>query len=167
MPIFKNVKSLTVIHGMRKFQGLKRTKVIWPLILQKTAITYLASTSCQTLYSFFLNQTQVSLVAQMVKNLPVMQETGFNPWVRKIPGGEGNGNPLQYSCLRNAMNPPGLNGMGSLSLLQGIFPTQGSSPSLLHCRRILHQLTYQGSLNPVLRTGQLGADQTCTCFSLQ
>ena len=27
---------------------------------------------------------------------------GFNPWVWKIPG-EGNGNPLQYSCLGNPM----------------------------------------------------------------
>ena len=26
-----------------------------------------------------------SLVTQMVKNLPVMQETGFYPWVKKIP----------------------------------------------------------------------------------
>ena len=25
------------------------------------------------------------LVAQKVKNLPAMQETGFNPWVGKIP----------------------------------------------------------------------------------
>ena len=28
---------------------------------------------------------------------------GFNPWVRRSPG-EGNGNPLQYSCLGNPMN---------------------------------------------------------------
>ena len=34
-------------------------------------------------------------------------------------------------------------GMGSLSLLQGIFPTQGSNPGLLHCRQILHQLSHQ------------------------
>ena len=26
-----------------------------------------------------------SLVAQMVNNLPAVQETWFNPWVRKIP----------------------------------------------------------------------------------
>ena len=26
------------------------------------------------------------LVAQMIKNLPVVQETWFSPWVRKIPG---------------------------------------------------------------------------------
>ena len=37
-------------------------------------------------------------------------------------------------------------GVGSLSLLQGIFPTQGSNPGLLHCRQILYQLSYQGSL---------------------
>ena len=29
--------------------------------------------------------------------------------------------------------------------LQGIFPTQGSNPSLLHCRWILYPLSYQGS----------------------
>ena len=31
--------------------------------------------------------------------------------------------------------------MGGLSLLQGIFPTQGSNPGLPHCRRILDQLS--------------------------
>ena len=36
-------------------------------------------------------------------------------------------------------------GVGSHSLLQGIFPTQGSNPSVLHCRQILHHLSYQGS----------------------
>ena len=36
-------------------------------------------------------------------------------------------------------------GAGSLSLLQGIFPTQESNQGLLHCRWILYQLSYQGS----------------------
>ena len=31
------------------------------------------------------------------------------------------------------------------SLLQGIFPTQGSHRGLLHCRWILYQLSYQGN----------------------
>ena len=35
--------------------------------------------------------------------------------------------------------------MGSHSLLQGIFPTQGSNPHLLHCRQILYGLSHQGS----------------------
>ena len=35
--------------------------------------------------------------------------------------------------------------VGSLSLLQGTFPTQGLNPGLLHCRQILYQLSHQGS----------------------
>ena len=44
-------------------------------------------------------------------------------------------------------NFPGWNtGVGSRSLLQGIFPMQGSNPRTLpHCRRILYQLSHQGS----------------------
>ena len=38
-----------------------------------------------------------SLVAQTVKRLSIMWET----WVRSLGPGEGNGNPLQYSCLEN------------------------------------------------------------------
>ena len=36
-------------------------------------------------------------------------------------------------------------GVGSCFLLQGIFPTQGSNPDLLHCRQILYQQSQQGS----------------------
>jgi len=50
--------------------------------------------------------------------------------------------PRDYS----PWNSSGQNtGVGKLTLLQGIFPTQGSNPGLLHCRQILHQLSYQGS----------------------
>ena len=50
---------------------------------------------------------RATLVAQLVKNLRAMQET----WVQSlgaVPGsgrshGEGNGNPLQHSCLENPM----------------------------------------------------------------
>ena len=30
---------------------------------------------------------------------------GFHPWVRRSPG-EGDGNPLQYSCLENCVDRP-------------------------------------------------------------
>ena len=41
---------------------------------------------------------------------------------------------------------PGQNtGVGSLCLLQGIFPIQGSNPGLPHCRWIFYQLSHQGS----------------------
>ena len=46
-------------------------------------------------------------------------------------------------------NSPGHNtGMGSRSLLQGIFPTQGSNLGLPHCRRILYQLSHKASPKP-------------------
>ena len=48
--------------------------------------------------------------------------------------------------LYSPWNSPGQNtGVGSLSLLQGIFPTQGSNSGLLHCRRIVYQLSHKGS----------------------
>ena len=48
--------------------------------------------------------------------------------------------------LYSPWNSPGQNtGVGSLSLLQGIFPTQGLNPGLLHCRQILYQLRHKGS----------------------
>ena len=49
------------------------------------------------------------MAAQMVKNLPSMQETWVHflgwedPWAGKIPG-EGNSCPLQYSCLEYSMD---------------------------------------------------------------
>ena len=56
-------------------------------------------------------------------------------------------NSLQPHGLYSPWNSPGQNArVGSLSLLQQIFPTQESNPGLLHCRQILHQLSYQGSL---------------------
>ena len=45
-----------------------------------------------------------SLVAQMVKTLPAMLgDPGSIPGLGRSPG-EGNGNPLQYSCLENSMD---------------------------------------------------------------
>ena len=43
-------------------------------------------------------------MAQMVKNLPVMQETQVQSLVWEDSPGEGHGNPLQYSCLENSMD---------------------------------------------------------------
>ena len=55
-------------------------------------------------------------------------------------------NSLRPHELSRPWNSPGQNtGVGSLSLLQGIFPTQGSDPGLLHCRRIFYQLSHKGS----------------------
>ena len=57
---------------------------------------------------------------------------------------------VTQSCLtlcnpiNRPWNSPDQNtGVGSLSLLQGIFPTQGANPGLPHCRRILYQLSHK------------------------
>ena len=45
-----------------------------------------------------------SVVAQMVKNLPAVQETQVQSLGWEDPPGGGHGNPLQYPCLENSMN---------------------------------------------------------------
>ena len=47
-------------------------------------------------------------------------------------------NPMDCSRSRNSLGQNTRE--GCLSLLQGIFPTQGSNPGLPHCRWILYQL---------------------------
>ena len=59
-----------------------------------------------------------------------------------------------HSVMSGSLPPHGLyspwnsrgqnTGVGCHALLQGIFPTQGSNPGLLPCRRILYQLTHKG-----------------------
>ena len=54
-------------------------------------------------------------------------------------------NSLRPHGLYSSWNSPGQNtGVGSFSLLQGIFPTQGSNPGFLHCWQILYQLIHKG-----------------------
>ena len=51
---------------------------------------------------------------------------------------------LQPTRLLWPWNSPGKNTwVGCHFLLQGIFPTQESSPSLLHCRQILHHVSHK------------------------
>ena len=50
--------------------------------------------------------------------------------------------PMNYTVHEFSRPDPGV---GSLSLIQGIFPTQGSNPGLLYCRQILYQLIHKGS----------------------
>ena len=51
-----------------------------------------------------------------------------------------------YGCLYLIADSPSKNtGVGCHALLQGIFPTQGLNPGLLHCKQILYCLSHQGS----------------------
>ena len=51
--------------------------------------------------------------------------------------------PTRLLCPQDSLGKN--TGVGSLSLLQGIFTTQGLNPGLPHCRRILYQLSHKES----------------------
>ena len=75
---------------------------------------------------------------------------GARGWCTGMTQRDGTG--LPYS----PWNSPYQNtGVGSLSLLQGIFPTHGLNPGLLHCRWILYQLSHKGI--PAIVIGQKAA----------
>ena len=62
---------------------------------------------------------------------------------------------VSHSVVSDSLWPHGLynpwnslgqkTGVGSLSVLQGIFPTQRLNPGLPHCRQFLYQLSHKGS----------------------
>ena len=63
------------------------------------------------------------------------------------PGIESRSPAVQADSLpAEPQGKPRNTGGGSLSLLQRVFPTEESNQGLLHCKRILYQLSYQGSL---------------------
>ena len=68
--------------------------------------------------------------------------------------------PMDYTCDSPWDSPAQNTGVDSLSLLQGIFPIQGSNPCLPHCRQILYQLSHKGS--PIMI---LGAKKKLCAFS--
>ena len=62
------------------------------------------------------------------------------------PGIESRSPALQVdSLLPEPLGKPKNTGVGSTSLIQGVFLIQESNPGLLHCRQILYQLSYQES----------------------
>ena len=83
------------------------------------------------------------LVGQDLLHLP--QPVDIKSWEKR----------KSLSCVRlfvtpwtmySPWNSPGQNTrVGSLSLLQGIFSTQGLNPGLPHCKQILYQLSHKGS----------------------
>ena len=66
-------------------------------------ISHSAVLASRTSWHWFLSSAPTaSLVDHIVKNLPTMRETWLQFPGQEDPPGEGNGNPLQYSCLENS-----------------------------------------------------------------
>ena len=103
-------------------------QILFPSIswLKKT-FNMLCFPSSNLLSIFLLRCAMLSLVIQSCPTL-------WDPMDCSLPG----------SCVHRDFLGKNT-GVGSHALLQGIFPTQGSSPGLLHCRWILYHLNHQGS----------------------
>ena len=52
---------------------------------------------------------------------------------------------VAYQALQSMEFSRQSTGVSCHFLLQGIFPTQGLNPGLLHCRQTLYRLSHQGS----------------------
>ena len=92
---------------------------------------------------------EVSPQNKIIKENEMVYEGTSVQFAQQLPESESHSveyHSLQPHGLYSSWNSPGQNtGVGSCSLLHGIFPTQGSNPDLPHCRWILYQLSHQGS----------------------
>ena len=93
-------------------------------------------------------QSCLALCSPMDHTVHGILQVKILEWVA-FPFSRGSSQPrpptLQVDSLSaEPQGKPKNTGVSSLSLLQGIFPTQDSNQGLLHCRQILYQLTYQG-----------------------
>ena len=100
-----------------------------------------------------VTQLYLTLCDPMDQSVPGILQAKILEWIafpfsRDLPnpGIKPRSSPLQVDSLpAEPQRKPKNTGVGTLSLLQWIFPTQESNWSLLHCRPILYQLSYEGS----------------------
>ena len=141
---------------------------IYEFYLQDFFFFLLHFTDCKNLVPHSGVETRSSAVRvpspnhRTIRELPYLQDFG-QVLTMNISRGSRKRNDLRYPewvskshsvvsdslwprGLYNPWNSPGQNtGVGSRSLLQRIFPTQGSNIGLLNCRQILYHLSHQGS----------------------
>ena len=134
--LFQNFPQFIEIHTVKGFG-----------IVNKAEIDVFLEYSC-----FFDDPVNV---ANLISGSSAFSKTSLNIWKFTVHLSEESevnegcsviSGFLQPRRLYSPWNSLGQNtGVGSLSLLQGIYPTQRSNPALLHCRRILYQLSHKGS----------------------
>ena len=96
--------------------------------------------------------TRASQVVPVVKHLPAVQQTQDKG---SIPGsgrshGEGNGNPLQYSCLENPHGQRSLQSMGSQRVGHDRAGTQDTPSNTLHKKYLLPLAPRLGSVKRIM-----------------
>ena len=86
---------------------------------------------------------ELFVVFEMFQNKIVLTVTQLHKFIKVIYNMHIH--DISYTTKFCPWNFPGKStGVGCHFLLQGIFPTQGSSPGLSHCRQMLYHLSHQG-----------------------
>ena len=106
----------------------------------------------QSLNLIYLSKSSgwIHFFSWLQKKLYVWAEKSMSHWVMKMKSESVSCSvvydSLQPHGLYSPQNSPGQNtGVGSLSLLQGLFSTQGLNPGIPDCGQILYQLSHKGS----------------------
>ena len=108
---------------------------LWPSPYVKVRITQSCPTFCDPMDYTVCGILQARILEWVT--FPFSRGSSCNPGI------EPRSAALQADCLpAEPQGKPKNTGVGSLSLLQGIFPTQESNQGLLHRRQILYQLSY-------------------------
>ena len=125
--------------GMLRFMGLQRVGHDWVTELNWTVFWDGPHCVCGMFLSKYILYSSVTLsLTEFVLQWDIKESENESHSVVS--------NSLWPHGLYSPWNSPGQNtGVGNLSLLQGIFLTQGSNPGLSHCRQILYQLSHKGS----------------------
>ena len=122
------VKNQQLEPDMEQWIGSKLGKeYVKAVYCHLACLTYMQSTLCE-MPGWMKHKMESRLLGERSESCSVVSDS------------------LQPHGLHSPWNSPGQNTeVGSFSLLQGIFPTQGSNLGLLHCRLIIYQLSYKGS----------------------
>ena len=126
-------------------------------LANRQVLKFASSRTCKTKTQF---PVKMILNTHMgIENRFWQQAPRFSRWYLCLKESESRSvvsDSLHPHGLYSPWNSPYQNtGVGSCSFLQGIFPTQGSNPGLLHCRRMLYQLSHKGI--PAIVIGQKAA----------
>ena len=101
---YMKIYSTSLIPGKHKSKPTNTYHLTFNIYLQETLVGFLGQEDPGEGIGYLLQYSWASLMAQLVKNPPAMQET----WVQSLgwedSPGEGKGCPLQYSSLENSID---------------------------------------------------------------
>ena len=148
------------MFGSRVLEMVLLTSQMWPRVSSVWRPFKVDSCGCKSIFTCWLmRDIHTSLGfsgGSVVKNLPAKAgDTGFIPGLGRSPG-DGNGSPLQYSCLGNAMDRgawratvPGITkSRTQLSKYTCILPVPGDKCSLYRVE--IHRPDVSVSFPPLL-----------------